>query len=285
MTLPNKIEIEPAVGQQIPATWVIKNRWIEIPRTVSIHIEPVDDGKFEFTPGQFCMVYIPGIGEIPISISSSGPGGQGIILTVRSVGKVSDAICTAAVGTWVGIRGPLGTGWPIDQILDNDLVAVGGGLGGAPLRPVLKTALAATSRTAKNVYIYGSRSPDSLLFLEEIDRWNEYANTEVLVTVDQPDSGWSRHVGLVTGLLPQVQFDPDIAIACVCGPEVMMRFTALELIAIGLSPENIYLSLERNIHCGIGLCGHCQLGGNFICTDGPVFKYSDIAHELTVADR
>lgn len=285
MTTVRSLAFEPVIGQNIPAVWVVRDRWVEIPGTSSIHIIPVGGDKFVFAPGQFCMVYIPGVGDAPISISSIGPNGNGIVLTVRSVGKVSEAICSLDLGAQIGIRGPLGNGWPVELLDGRDILAIAGGLGAAPLRPAFKSVLEEHLRTARNYFLYGSRTPDTILFLDDIGDWNARKNTEVVLTVDHAEPGWSGNVGLVTGLLTEVEFDPGAAIAFVCGPEVMMRFTALELTAIGMPTENIYVSLERNMHCGIGLCGHCQLGGNFICTDGPVFRYSNIEEEMKVVDR
>lgn len=275
----------PVVGQSLPGVWRVVERLEEIVDTVSITITPADQSEFEFKPGQFCMVYIPGSGDIPISISGKALGGDGIVLTVRSVGLVSDSICNLQPGDSIGIRGPFGTGWPVDLVSGHDFLAIGGGLGGAPLRPAIGAVISDPTRTHSNAYLYGSRTPDTVLFDAQLSDWSNAPNTEVMLTVDQGDTEWHGNVGLVTALLPRVEIEPTNTIVFICGPDLMMRFTALELLDLGVPAENVYLSLERNMQCGVGLCGHCQLGGKFICTDGPVFKYSEITELLAVSDR
>jgi NAD(P)H-flavin reductase len=219
------------------------------------------------TPGQFTMVHAFGIGEIPISVS----GGQSGLIrhTVRAVGAVSRAICAAPVGSTLGIRGPYGRGWPAPPSGDGDVVVVAGGIGLAPLRPVVTSAL---RHGARLWVLVGARTPADLIFTNEYDAWRA-AGARVLVTVDRADAGWTGHVGVVTSLLRSAEFTPTDAVGYVCGPEVMMRLTARALVHRGVTPDRVSVSLERNMKCGIALCGHCQLGPLLVCRDGPVVTF------------
>ena len=209
------------------------------------------------------MAYAFGVGEIPISISG---GTHGLIQhTVRAVGAVSRAVCDAPVGATLGLRGPFGRGWPAPPP-DTDVVVLAGGIGLAPLRPVVLAGLRQPERLS---VLVGARTPADLIFTAEYDRWRE-AGARVLVTVDRAVSGWSGHVGVVTTLLGAVPLPGTDPTGYVCGPEIMMRFGARALMDAGVRPERIWVSLERNMRCGIGLCGHCQLGPSLICRDGPV---------------
>jgi NAD(P)H-flavin reductase len=222
------------------------------------------------------MLYVFGVGEIPISISGDPEQPDRLIHTVRAVGPVSRALCALRRGAPVGVRGPYGAGWPVDAAVGQDVVIAAGGLGLAPLRPVLYHLLNHRVQYGAVVLLYGARSQGDLLFRAELERWRSHLDLDVAVTVDSATGGWRGHVGAVTTLIPRAACDPAHTVAMVCGPEIMMRFTVQELQKRGIADDRIYLSLERNMKCGIGLCGHCQLGPTFVCKDGPVFRYSDI---------
>jgi NAD(P)H-flavin reductase len=228
-------------------------------------------GGFRFSPGQFTMLYQFGIGEVPLSISGDPASPDRIVHTIRSVGSVTQAMDRIEKGETLGVRGPYGSAWPLESARGRDLVLVAGGLGLAPLRPALYHALAHRDEFGRVVLVYGTRSPDALLFERELRRWRGRPDLEVQVTVDQAGRDWRGDVGLVTALLPKCTFDSGNTVALLCGPEVMMRFAARELERLGVAAGAIHVSLERNMKCAVGFCGHCQLGPTFICKDGPVF--------------
>lgn len=265
----------------IPTPWTVRRNWDETPGTRSFDIAPADGSTPVFTPGQFNMLYMPGVGDIPISVSAHSDDGKGLVHTIRAVGAVSSALCELSDGDWIGVRGPLGRGWPVDSVADSDVVVIAGGLGLAPVRPAIQSLVRDKERTRKNVVMYGARTPSDILFRENLFQWAVSGDADVRTTVDRDEPGWNGNVGVVTSILGRAEFETETAFAFVCGPEVMMRFAVFDLLGRGLSADRIFISLERNMHCGIGLCGHCQLGPKFICTDGPVFAYSEISDLLT----
>ncbi len=262
-----------------PETAVIRAIEPEIPGTATYRLELQDarrQATYRHEPGQFNMLLFPGLGEVAISISS-GPGEQpGIGHTIRSVGTVTRAMQRLRPGDVLGLRGPYGRGWPLDQARSQDVLVVAGGVGLAPLRAVIRTLLARRSEYGRVLLLYGSRQPGELLYQREYAAWVRQG-LEMLITVDRADESWSGQVGVVPALLSRVSFDPARTIAFSCGPEIMMRFTVAELLARRLSPARIFLSIERNMQCGVGLCGRCQLGPYFVCKDGPVFAYNRLA--------
>jgi NAD(P)H-flavin reductase len=229
-----------------------------------------------FRPGQFNMLTAFGIGEVPISLSGDPAAMDRLIHTIRPVGPVSTALAQMRPGAAIGLRGPFGSGWPLRQAVGGDVLVVAGGLGLAPLRPVLYALLAGRERYGRITLLYGSRSPDDVLFHREIVSWSRRQRIEVHVTVDHAASGWDGHVGVVTTLVPRAQCEPQRTVALVCGPEVMMRLTVAALHAHGIPHEAIYLSMERNMKCALGLCGRCQLQSVLVCRDGPVFRYDRV---------
>jgi len=231
---------------------------------------------FEFAAGQFNMLYVHGIGEVPISISGDPGRPEALVHTTRAVGAVTRAMRTLKAGDLLGVRGPFGVGWPVQQAVGRDVMVVAGGIGLAPLRPAIYQMLANRDRYGKLVILYGTRTPADILFRKEIESWRARLDVEVYVTVDRATEGWHGNVGVVTKLIPKAPIDRARTVAMICGPEVMMRFTALELEKRGVDGDHIYVSMERNMKCGIGLCGHCQCGATFICQDGPVFRYDAI---------
>jgi NAD(P)H-flavin reductase len=266
----------------LPRPFRVIARKEETADTVTLDLEAEDGEGLRFIPGQFTMLYVFGIGEVPISISGD-PGSPGTLVhTVRAVGAVTQAIATLDDGDPVGIRGPYGSGWPMDATQGKDVVVVAGGIGLAPVRPVLLALLADRGRYGAVSLIYGSRTPSDLLFLEELHGWRSRFDVEIEVTVDRADPGWHGDVGVVTSLLPRVAFEPENTVSVVCGPEIMMKVVAAELASRGVDSASIYVSLERNMKCAIGFCGHCQFGPEFICRDGPVFPYERVADRMRV---
>lgn len=237
--------------------------------------------RFCFSAGQFNMLYVFGVGEVPISISGDPAIPVTLVHTTRAVGTVTKAMRQLKRGDMLGVRGPFGTHWPVEEAIGNDVVIVAGGIGLAPLRPALYALLANREKFGKVVLLYGTRTPSDILFRRELESWRSRLDLEVYVTVDRATGNWRGNVGVVTTLIPKAPFDPRNAVALVCGPEIMMRFTILELQKRGVAAENIFLSMERNMKCAVGFCGHCQFGPTFICKDGPVFRYDRIKDLFT----
>lgn len=231
-----------------------------------------------FVPGQFNMLYVFGTGEIPISISGDPGKKETILHTTRVVGKVTRAMHGLKKGGLIGVRGPFGTHWPMADAAGRDVVVVAGGIGLAPLRPVVYSVLADRSRFGRFALLYGCRTPADILFRRELQKWRGKLDVQVDVTVDHATASadWRGKVGVVTELVPRAPFDPDNTVAMICGPEIMMRYTIYALRERGVPDERIYVSMERNMQCGIGHCGHCQLGHSFVCKDGPVYRFDEI---------
>ncbi len=259
----------------------------EIHDTVTLDVEPAEKiGEFPFAAGQFNMLYLFGLGEVPISISSDPADPRVLAHTVRAVGPVTNALCRLKRGQVLGVRGPFGSCWPLREAVGGDIVIVAGGIGLAPLRPVLYHLLAHRDQYGRIALLYGARTPVDLLYERDLARWRGRFDVQIEATVDAAGAqdAWRGHVGVVTTLIPRAEFDPAETTALVCGPEVMMRFTIADLQKRGLPPDRIYLSMERNMKCAIGLCGHCQFGPTFVCKDGPVFRYDRIARLLKVRE-
>lgn len=251
--------------------------------TFTLEIEPAR-GALAFRPGQFNMVYAFGAGEVPLSLSGD-PGKPGrVVHTTREVGAVTRALGRLRVGAALGVRGPFGRAWPLDAAVGRDVVVAAGGIGLAPLRPLLHEIAARRREFARVVLLYGTRSPEDLLFRRQLERWVESAGLTLSITVDHATRGWPGNVGVVTALVPLAPFDGARTTAFVCGPEVMMRLMADALGRRGVSDDHIHVSLERNMKCALGFCGHCQLGPEFVCKEGPVFPWSRVRHLLTVRE-
>ncbi len=225
-----------------------------------------------FRPGQFNMLYLFGVGEAAISTSGDPARTDRIAHTIRAVGSVTHALDRLGPGDEVGLRGPYGSAWPLEAARDHDVVLVSGGIGLAPLRPVLYHLLRRRGDYRRVILLHGSRPPADLLYRDEWETWQKRDGLRALVTVDRGDPSWGDSVGLVTTLFPRVEFDPARTIGMTCGPEVMMRFVLREFERQGVAAERVYLSMERNMQCAVGGCGHCQLGPAFVCADGPVFR-------------
>jgi NAD(P)H-flavin reductase len=252
----------------VPAPFAVTARHAETADVWTLTLEPLEGAAPAVAPGQFVMVYVFGIGEVPISVSGATGRPGPLVLTVRAVGAVTDAICAAEPGTVLGLRGPFGNAWPVEEAAGGDVVVVAGGIGLAPLRPVLTHAFARREDYGNVVLLYGARTPADLLYRSELEAWGAD------VTVDAAEAGWPGKVGVVPGLIPTAPFDPARTTAFVVGPEVMLRFTVRALADRGVPEERIYVSLERNMRCGLGHCGHCQLGPTLICRDGPVYSHA-----------
>jgi NAD(P)H-flavin reductase len=245
--------------------------------TFTLTLEPPDGaGASPFRPGQFSMLWVFGVGELPISISGDPAERDRLVYTVRSVGNATHAFVGCEAGDSVGVRGPFGTGWPVEAARGRDVILVAGGIGLAPLRPVIYEILHNRKEYGRLVVLYGARSPRDLLYRKELAAWARQRDTQILVTVDYGGLSWRGHVGVVTTLFKYARLHPARWVAMVCGPEIMMRFVTRELETHGLARADIYLSMERNMKCAVGFCGHCQYGPHFICKDGPVFPYNQM---------
>jgi NAD(P)H-flavin reductase len=273
-----------AADPMVPRLARVVRRRREAPETWTVEIESDPHGDdMTFDPGQFNMLYVFGIGEIPISMSSDPARGR-LWHTVRAVGQVSAALARLRPGDAIGLRGPFGTGWPMAVAPARDVIVVAGGLGLAPLRPAIYRILAERERYGQVSILYGTRSPDDILYHRELERWRRELDIGIEVTVDHATGDWRGHVGVVTMLIPRATFDPADCIAMVCGPEIMMRFTVAALTKAGVPDDAIYLSMERNMKCAVGFCGHCQFGPTFICKDGPVFRYDRVCDFLRLKE-
>jgi NAD(P)H-flavin reductase len=237
-----------------------------------------DVAAFRCQPGQFNMLYVFGVGESAIS-GSGDPEVPRLVHTIRAVGSVTDALAAFSPGGVVGVRGPYGHGWPLDEARGRDLVLVAGGLGIAPLRPVVYHVVRHRDHYERVALVYGARTPGDLLYRDELEAWRE-GGIDVRVTVDRANDGWRGDVGAVPALLGRIDVSAPRAVAFVCGPEVMMRFCVRELERLGFVAEHIHLSMERSMRCALGWCGHCQYGPSFVCKDGPVLRYARIANLL-----
>ncbi|KPK01632.1 MAG: hypothetical protein AMK71_04835 [Nitrospira bacterium SG8_35_4] len=232
--------------------------------------------KFIFHPGQFNMLYVPGIGEAPISISSS-PAAPEILHTVRVAGDVTTALTRLTEGDTIVLRGPYGSGWPMDELRDRTLVVIAGGLGIAPLRPVMKEVMRKDyGLNSRPVILYGSKSPKDIIFRDEFPRFRDVFDVHLTVDKADPEMIWRGDTGFVPDVIGKINFDPLTSVAFICGPEVMMKSSITKLLGRGIPAEKIYLSMERNMNCGRGICGHCMFGPFFVCREGPVFRYSEI---------
>ncbi len=272
-------------SEMTPRLHTVQSLTHETRDTFTIELTPTDGGKpNRFAPGQFNMLYAFGVGEVPISISGDPDKPDRLIHTIREVGTVTKALAHLRVGSTIGVRGPYGTPWPIDKAKGNDLVIIAGGIGLAPLRPVLYSILSDRRKYGQVVLLYGTRSPSELLFRKELQKWRARFDLEVKITVDRAVDPWQGNVGVVTTLIPRVSFDPDQTTAMLCGPEVMMRFSIMELRKSGIPEENLFVSMERNMKCGCGLCGHCQCGPLFVCQDGPVFPYPQVKKLMNIRE-
>lgn len=263
--------MEVVEGRLIPKPAVIEDVVDEAPNVRTFYLR-MPEGYPEPKPGQFNELYVMGVGEVPISVSDVTQEGL-VAHTVRVAGRVTEVLAEASVGDVIGVRGPYGKGWPLEQAVGKDVLIVAGGIGLAPLRPVIRHIERNRAKYGKLTILYGARAPRHLLYKYELEKYASIPNTELLLSVDKAEGPWEGHVGFVTDLIPKADIDPERTIAMICGPEIMMKFTIKRLYEVGLKDNQIYLSLERRMRCGVGLCGHCQMGPYFVCKHGPVFPH------------
>ncbi len=238
--------------------------------------------RFAFKGGQFNMVYLFGVGEVPISIMSDPDDKEGLDHTIRIVGRVTRGIEKLNVGETLGIRGPFGKGWPLEEAKGKDIVVITGGLGCAPVVGAIEYIFRRREDYGQIKILHGVKTPRDMLYKARFETWARYPDTQVLLASDQPAKAWHYHVGVVTELFDMVDITPEKTIVMMCGPEIMMQAGAKHLAARGVPPQQMYLSMERNMQCGIGLCGHCQVGPYFACKDGPVMTYDQVAPYLGI---
>lgn len=275
----------PAAATMAPVSYRVRSRVRETADSVTLRLEPDHAPVPDPLPGEFMMLYAFGVGEVAISVSGLPSEADGFLThTIRSVGAVSAALCAAEPGSTVGVRGPFGTGWGLDEAAGRDVVIVAGGVGLAPLRPVVVGALARREEYGRVIVIAGARADREFLYADELQRWQADPRLEVHRTVDVPIQGWPGETGFVTEPLRRLVLQPGRTTAFLCGPEPMMRFGAEVLVAKGVAGQNVRVSLERNMQCGVGWCGHCQLGPLLLCRDGPVVGYDVAAPLLRVGE-
>jgi NAD(P)H-flavin reductase len=272
---------------------IAPSAYVPTPMRVSSVVRELDDvftltfavpgGGFGFDPGQFNMLYVHPVGEVPISISGDPAEPERLVHTIRSVGAVTDAMGTLEAGSVLGVRGPYGTAWPLAEVRGRDVLIIAGGLGLAPLRAAILHVLAHRADYGRVTILFGARSPSQLLYRDDLARWRGRFDCRLEAIVDRSEIDWFGNVGVITKLVADVPLGPDVA-AFVCGPEIMMRFVVRELERRGLPPSSIWLAMERNMKCGVGLCGHCQFGPFFVCKDGPVCRFDRIAPLFSVRE-
>jgi NAD(P)H-flavin reductase len=266
----------------LPSAYRVERVRRDTSDTFTLALAPADGSALPRSqPGQFNMLYIFGVGEAPISISSEP--GRTLLHTTREVGGVTRAMARLRKGDSLGVRGPYGTGWPLAAAHGKDVVIIAGGIGLAPLRGALLELLKKRRKLRRIILIYGARTPDDLLYRAELDRLR-HRGLDLFLTVDRATAPWNRNVGVVTTLISRAPFDPHNCIAFMCGPEIMMRFSAMELHHRGVPESSIHVSLERNMKCAIGFCGHCQFGPHFICKTGPVFAYDRVRDLMEIRE-
>jgi NAD(P)H-flavin reductase len=267
-----------------PIPYTVRNVVLETPDTTTLVIEPRGTRRIPATrPGQFVMLYAFGVGESPIGVAGGNADGQ-LIHTIRNAGKTTQALTRLTPGDTVGVRGPYGRGWPVSEAQGGDIVIVAGGLGLPPLRQAVYQLFQHREAYGRIEIIYGARTPKDLVYYDEIQTWRRRSDVRLQVTVDAAGRDWYGDVGVVTTRLPDCRFEPAKTTAFVCGPEIMMKLTAQALVARGVKPESTWISMERNMKCAIGFCGHCQFGPSFVCRDGPVLNYRDLEPLLTVRE-
>ncbi|MBS7611618.1 FAD/NAD(P)-binding protein [Candidatus Bathyarchaeota archaeon] len=265
----------------IPRKAIIESIRDETPDIKTFRIK-FKDGSFNFNPGQFVMVSMLGVGESAISISSHPEDADKFVeLSIRKVGNVTGSIFKLKPGSTIGIRGPFGNGWPMDEASGKNLLIVGGGCGQGALRPLILDVLRHRDCYGRVEILYGARTPQDLMFKYEHDIWARVPDGCLLLTVDSIPTSveWKYNLGVVTTLFGKTLIKPENSLALICGPEIMMHFAVRGLLSMGFKSDQIYLSMERRMKCGIGKCGHCQIGSKYVCKDGPVFTHSDLIHE------
>lgn len=273
-----------APAPMVPEPFVVRSKRQDTVDTCTLELfAPGRELGLAFAPGQFTMLAAGGAGEVPISISGDPAAPQTLVHTVRAVGVATQAICAAQPGQALSVRGPFGRAWPVADLEGADVVVVAGGIGLAPLRPAILALLARRERYGRLVLLYGARSPDQLLYEPDLAGWAQ-GGLEVHTTVDSAGPEWLGRVGVVTRLIGRSALRGETFAAMLCGPEIMMRLTALALLDAGVEPARLHVSTERNMQCGIGHCGHCQLGPSLVCRDGPVYSWASVEPWLRIRE-
>jgi len=266
----------------VPHQYLVHRLRQETPDTFTLELQPTTESSgTQFIPGQFNMLYLFGVGEIPISISGDPRKMPTLVHTTRAVGTVTKAMRSLRKGDVLGVRGPYGSHWPVVSAVGRDVVIIAGGIGLAPLRPALYSIIADRDKYGRVILLYGSRTPIDILYRRELEKWRSRFDMEIYVTVDRALKSWRGDVGVVTDLISKAPFDKQNCMAMICGPEVMMRYAVMELLKRGVPEDRVHISMERNMKCAIGLCGHCQFGSLFVCKDGPVFPYPSVKDLLS----
>lgn len=279
-------EAQSAANPWLPHLVCIRGINQEVPGVATYELEFEDEPtgrSFRFEPGQFNMLYLPGFGESAISICSDPDQPERLLHTVRAAGNVTHELARSRVGDQIALRGPFGSAWPLDRCRGSDVVVACGGIGLAPLRPAIYHIINHRDDFGRVFLLYGARTPIDLLYTYQFDVWRK-AGIEVEITVDIGTPDWRGHIGVVPVLFYRLRLKPEATHVLTCGPEIMMRFVIFEALARRVDPENIYLSMERNMKCAIGFCGHCQLGPAFVCRDGPIFTYQRMEPYLHLED-
>jgi NAD(P)H-flavin reductase len=254
----------------------------ETPTIRTLRLKP--DEQISFETGQFIELTVPGAGEAPFTPSSEPSVKEVLEVSVMRVGKVTERIHTLEAGDTVGVRGPFGTGYPLDEFVGKELLVVGGGCGFAPLRSLMYELFRRSGEFKKLLFRGGCRSPKEFLYRKQIEEWAERDDLDMELTVDEANGYWNGKVGVVTTILDGLRMDPQTGVAVVCGPPVMMKFATMKLLDLGFQKSNLYLSMEKNMSCGFGKCGHCRLGTYYTCKDGPVFRYDKISDHPNIWD-
>ena len=268
----------------IPRAFEVVAKRRETHDVTTLMVEPADGRScFGFVPAQIGMIGIPGVGEVPISFSNHPDSSRCLSVTIRAAGAITTAITSAEVGAVISVRGPYGTAWPIEETVGRDVLFVAGGLGLAPLRSAIFAVAESSARGSVGI-VYGARTQHDMLFRGDLEIWNELDDVRVHLTVDEGDDGWEGEIGLVTGLFDQALDRLTNPLAIMCGPDVMLVNACRDLNERGILSTDIWVTMERNMKCGIGLCGHCQFGPLFVCKDGPVFRYDQVSELYSVKE-
>jgi len=277
--------LEPQQDVMLPSSYCIEDIKEETHDTFTLNLKGSHKNiVFSFQPGQFNMLYAFGAGEVPVSISGKPLITEPLHHTIRSVGNVTQLLSRLKPGDMIGVRGPFGSSWPINKAQGKDVIIIAGGIGLAPLRPVVYYLCHHRDKYQRVILLYGARSPEDILYAKEFKQWESQYNIEIHVTVDRATASWRGNVGVVPDIIPRLNFDSNNAIAMICGPEVMMHFSIRILKLREVHNKNIFISMERNMKCAVGFCGHCQYGPHFICKDGPVFCYEQVQNIFRVAE-
>lgn len=272
------------LGPMTPVMYEVTERIEELTDTVTITLQPKGRAIVAPLPGQFTMLWVFGVGEAPISLARLGPDGS-LIHTIRAVGAVTRGLCQLEPGDEVGVRGPFGSSWPITNAQGEDVLIVAGGLGISPVRPIVDHVLANRDQFGRCTIFVGARSPAALIYTDELASWAGDDRIDVETIVDVADEQWGGHVGLITKLIANAHLDAPHTHVFLCGPEPMMHFGAEAVVDQGVPPSQIWVSLERNMHCAVVQCGHCQLGPMFVCREGPIVSWTTVADLIRIPER